>query len=107
MDGDGDLRPASVISTADDDPSMPSAIKLRNDDHRFEWTRAEFEEWANALASKFGYGVEYTGVGGCVEDPGFASQIAIFTRNCHRNAEGDVTAPPCYSVVWKYDKDLI
>ncbi|KAJ7565456.1 hypothetical protein O6H91_02G061700 [Diphasiastrum complanatum] len=59
-----------------------SVIKLRNDDHRFEWTRAEFRDWALRLASEYGYAVEFSGVGGSGDEdgPGFASQIAIFTR---------------------------
>ena len=111
----------SDINALDDGPSMSGVIKLRNDDHRFEWTRAEFKEWANTLALKFGYAVEYDGVGGSVEDPGFASQIAIFTRKNHYRAEDntyktdckritcengqlDTRVSPVYTVVWKYDK---
>lgn len=55
---------------------------LRNHDHRFEWTRAEFREWASQLAAQFSYEVCYAGVGGNGADddnsPGFATQIAIF-----------------------------
>ncbi|MCO5572755.1 hypothetical protein L7F22_026514 [Adiantum nelumboides] len=97
--------------TLSDDESSAQPIKLRNDDHRFEWTRAEFQEWAVSLASRFGYTVEFTGVGGSVEDPGFASQIAIFTRNKSVHSPGleksfDVVSNlPCYREVWKYDRD--
>lgn len=108
-----------------DDDSNTQSIKLRNDDHRFEWTRVEFAEWADNLASRFGYTVEYAGVGGSVEDPGFASQIAIFTRKSHADTavagmpemddqggwEQGVQKglqercnSPCYREVWKYDK---
>ncbi|XP_024382976.1 small RNA 2'-O-methyltransferase isoform X2 [Physcomitrium patens] len=58
---------------------------LRNHDHRFEWTRAEFREWASLLASQYGYQVRFAGVGGDGEDddnsPGFATQIAVFAHN--------------------------
>ena len=37
---------------------------MRHDDHRFEWTRAEMRSWATALATKWGYEVAFTGVGG-------------------------------------------
>ncbi|KAG0126559.1 hypothetical protein HOY82DRAFT_627335 [Tuber indicum] len=36
---------------------------MRHHDHRFEWTRAEFRAWARNAAEKFGYKVEFTGVG--------------------------------------------
>lgn len=36
----------------------------RNPDHRFEWTRSEFRQWAGALAQEHGYSVQYHGVGG-------------------------------------------
>ncbi|CAO3566898.1 unnamed protein product [Mortierella alpina] len=40
----------------------PDAI-LRNDDHRFEWTRQEFEQWCTAAADEYGYSASFTGVG--------------------------------------------
>ncbi|KAG9301776.1 hypothetical protein G9A89_003323 [Geosiphon pyriformis] len=58
----------------------PEAI-LRIDDHRFEWTRKEFQEWALSGADKYNYSVEFSGVGRLKDsDPavGFATQIAIF-----------------------------
>ncbi|CAG8733498.1 1454_t:CDS:2, partial [Acaulospora morrowiae] len=54
---------------------------LRIDDHKFEWSRKEFQEWGNAGSLKYNYSVEYTGVGKLKDsDPavGFATQIAIF-----------------------------
>ncbi|CAG8582297.1 4096_t:CDS:2, partial [Diversispora eburnea] len=58
----------------------PEAIP-RIDDHKFEWTRKEFQEWCNVGAKKYNYSVEFTGVGKLkYSDPtvGFATQIAIF-----------------------------
>ena len=37
--------------------------EFRHGDHRFEWTRAEFEAWAKALATRFGYAVRFEPVG--------------------------------------------
>ncbi|CAG8752049.1 25718_t:CDS:2 [Gigaspora margarita] len=54
---------------------------FRIDDHKFEWTRYEFQEWGNAGAAKYNYSVEYSGVGTLKDsDPavGCATQIAIF-----------------------------
>ena len=36
---------------------------FRDPDHRFEWTRAQFQEWAKAAAFTHGYEVEFAGVG--------------------------------------------
>eukprot|EP00899_Mesostigma_viride_P026855 jgi/Mesvir1/7354/Mv19161-RA.1 len=57
---------------------------LRNSDHRFEWTRAEFQGWARGLAAQYGYDVEFAGVGqtqqGDALQLGYSSQFAIFTK---------------------------
>ena len=56
------------------------AGKMRHKDHRFEWTRAEFQSWANRMAERFGYSVRFLGVG--PEDPavGSPTQMGIFNR---------------------------
>ena len=41
--------------------------KFRHSDHRFEWTRAEFQQWATGVAGRFGYAVQFGGIGD--EDP--------------------------------------
>ena len=45
-------------------PPPLAALELRNSDHRFEWTRAEFKEWADGLAARYGYTVRFRGAGG-------------------------------------------
>lgn len=54
-----------IIEPADDD--RPAVTKLRHRDHRFEWTRPEFEAWASTVAERFGYTVRFLPVG--PEDP--------------------------------------
>jgi 3' terminal RNA ribose 2'-O-methyltransferase Hen1 len=56
------------------------AGSLRHRDHRFEWTRAEFETWARGAAERSGYTVRLHPVG--PEDPevGSPTQMAVFTR---------------------------
>ncbi|HET7038023.1 MAG TPA: hypothetical protein VFI42_20285, partial [Thermomicrobiaceae bacterium] len=53
---------------------------LRHRDHRFEWTRAEFEAWAERVADTFGYSARIAPVG--PEDPelGAPSQLAVIIR---------------------------
>ena len=57
-----------------------AVTKLRHGDHRFEWTRPEFQAWATVVAARFGYGVRFLPVG--PEDSAFGSptQMAIFTQ---------------------------
>jgi 3' terminal RNA ribose 2'-O-methyltransferase Hen1 len=54
--------------------------KMRHEDHRFEWTRAEFQSWAQAISERFGYNVRFMPVG--PEDPvvGSPTQMGIFNR---------------------------
>ncbi|MBE9201947.1 MULTISPECIES: 3' terminal RNA ribose 2'-O-methyltransferase Hen1 [unclassified Nodularia (in: cyanobacteria)] len=56
------------------------AGKLRHQDHRFEWTRSQFQNWANQVAAGFGYTVEFQPIG--TEDPevGSPTQMAVFKR---------------------------
>jgi 3' terminal RNA ribose 2'-O-methyltransferase Hen1 len=55
--------------------------KLRHADHRFEWTRAEFETWACGVADRFSYEVRFEGVGDPDPTLGPPTQMAIFTWN--------------------------
>jgi hypothetical protein len=84
----GALRPKLVIiSTPNSEFNVHFGPReegiLRHDDHRFEWTRKEFQTWCERIAKRYGYSVNYDGVG----DPkpefpnvGFCTQIAIFQR---------------------------
>jgi hypothetical protein len=53
---------------------------LRHRDHRFEWTRAEFEAWATGIAGRHGYTVELAGIGPEDTDRGSPTQMAVFRR---------------------------
>ena len=59
--------------------SLPAGER-RHADHRFEWDRAEFAAWTDAVCDRYGYGVERSGIG--EERPAFGppSQMAVFTR---------------------------
>lgn len=56
------------------------ADKLRHRDHRFEWTRAECQTWAERVAATYGYRIRWQAIG--PEDPevGAPSQMMIFDR---------------------------
>ena len=51
---------------------------MRHSDHRFEWSRKEFEAWANAVAAKNNYTVNFHPIGEVDEKVGPPSQMAIF-----------------------------
>lgn len=56
------------------------AGKMRHKDHRFEWTRAEFQFWATSMATRFGYSVRFLPVGPEDQAAGSPTQMGIFTR---------------------------
>jgi len=78
-------RPAVVVLTTPNREynvrfeTLPEG-ELRHRDHRFEWTRSEFTDWAEGIAGRFGYSVRFLPVG--PEDPevGAPSQMGVFTR---------------------------
>jgi 3' terminal RNA ribose 2'-O-methyltransferase Hen1 len=52
---------------------------LRHGDHRFEWTRAEFREWAAKAANKYGYEVRCSEIGDSDEALGAPTQMGLFS----------------------------
>jgi 3' terminal RNA ribose 2'-O-methyltransferase Hen1 len=56
------------------------AGKLRHKDHRFEWTRAEFQSWANQMCQRFGYAVRFMLIGPEDVSVGSPTQMGIFSR---------------------------
>ena len=80
----GVARPGTVVLTT---PNAEynvlydnlQAGTMRHSDHRFEWTRAEFQNWAYHVAQEFNYGVKITPIGPLDEAVGGPSQMAVFT----------------------------
>jgi 3' terminal RNA ribose 2'-O-methyltransferase Hen1 len=54
--------------------------KMRHNDHRFEWTRKEFESWGTDLAVKYRYNVIFKPLGEVDAEVGALSQMAVFSR---------------------------
>jgi 3' terminal RNA ribose 2'-O-methyltransferase Hen1 len=52
--------------------------KLRHRDHRFEWTRMEFQNWAKQIGDRYYYTVEFVAVGNENEVVGSPTQMAVF-----------------------------
>jgi 3' terminal RNA ribose 2'-O-methyltransferase Hen1 len=78
-------RPGSVVVTTPNAeynvkfPTLPAG-KFRHKDHRFEWSRAEFETWAKGVAERFGYDVRFLPVGPEDAALGAPTQMAVFAR---------------------------
>jgi 3' terminal RNA ribose 2'-O-methyltransferase Hen1 len=78
-------KPATVIVTTPNAEynakfeSLPAG-KMRHRDHRFEWTRAEFEHWARATAEQYGYAVRFAPVGEVDDALGPPTQMGVFSR---------------------------
>ena len=53
---------------------------LRHADHRFEWTRQEFQNWADGVAKRQGYVVRFLPVGPVDDTVGSPTQMAVFER---------------------------
>ena len=54
--------------------------KLRHPDHRFEWTRKEFRDWAERVARRHGYTVRLLPVGPVDELVWAPTQMGVFTH---------------------------
>jgi 3' terminal RNA ribose 2'-O-methyltransferase Hen1 len=61
------------------------AEQLRHADHRFEWTRAEFQAWSTAVAERYGYSVRFMPVGPEHAELGSPTQLVVFTRAAPSN----------------------
>lgn len=81
----GAARPKTVIVTTPNAehnvlfPNLPAGA-FRHPDHRFEWTRAEFRDWAASIEASHGYRAVLSEIGTSHEAHGAPTQMAVFTR---------------------------
>ena len=52
---------------------------MRHKDHRFEWSRREFEMWAAKIAENYGYNVKFVQIGDVDNEFGSPTQMGVFT----------------------------
>ncbi|MFI0719545.1 3' terminal RNA ribose 2'-O-methyltransferase Hen1 [Streptomyces sp. NPDC021224] len=82
----GAARPGTVVVTT---PNVEYNVRWetlpaghrRHHDHRFEWTRREFRDWARAVAGRHGYAVDFHAVGPDDPEVGPPTQLALFTTH--------------------------
>lgn len=79
----GQLRPASLLMTT---PNQEYNFlydlapgEFREADHKFEWDRVRFQQWARGVAVRNGYKVVFGGIGEYHPDAGQPTQTAFFT----------------------------
>jgi 3' terminal RNA ribose 2'-O-methyltransferase Hen1 len=79
-------RPRTVVLTTPNREynvvweTLPAG-RFRHPDHRFEWTRREFQDWASGIGTRFGYAVRFLPVGPEHRDYGPPTQMGIFERS--------------------------
>jgi 3' terminal RNA ribose 2'-O-methyltransferase Hen1 len=79
----GDARPRVVIVTtpnAEYNVRYEGLTGFRHPDHRFEWTRAEFDAWTARVSAAYGYRVRHVLVGDADPELGAPTQMGVFTR---------------------------
>lgn len=59
--------------------TLPAGV-FRHRDHRFEWTREQFQGWAAKVAERFGYTVRFLPVGPEHPEYGPPTQMGVLTR---------------------------
>ncbi|EOR22981.1 3' terminal RNA ribose 2'-O-methyltransferase Hen1 [Niallia nealsonii AAU1] len=71
-----------IITTPNQDYNVVYDMKeaKRHSDHRFEWTRQQFQEWVSYWQNHSTYEVQIDGIGEFVEGFGFPTQMAIFSK---------------------------
>ncbi|MFI0235173.1 3' terminal RNA ribose 2'-O-methyltransferase Hen1 [Streptomyces sp. NPDC016845] len=87
----GSARPRTVLVTT---PNVEYNVRwetlpaghVRHGDHRFEWTREEFRDWAERVAGRHGYRVRYVPVGPDDPEVGPPTQMAVFSLTDDRSA---------------------
>ncbi|MFF4757663.1 3' terminal RNA ribose 2'-O-methyltransferase Hen1 [Streptomyces sp. NPDC001292] len=87
----GAARPRTVLVTT---PNVEYNVRwealpaghARHGDHRFEWTREQFGQWAHTVAGRHGYDVEFRPVGPDDPEVGPPTQMAVFTLTTTRDS---------------------
>jgi 3' terminal RNA ribose 2'-O-methyltransferase Hen1 len=81
----GEAAPGTVVVTTPNREhnvrfaALPAGT-MRHRDHRFEWTRAQFQAWAQRVGEQRGYRVRFLPVGPDDAEVGPPTQLAVFTR---------------------------
>jgi 3' terminal RNA ribose 2'-O-methyltransferase Hen1 len=78
-------RPGTIVLTTPNAEynvkweTLPAG-KFRHRDHRFEWTRQQFQDWAAIIAERFAYRLAFLPIGPIDPVAGPPTQMAVFSR---------------------------
>lgn len=78
-----DYRPKNLVVTTPNkeyNALYEMDTEFRHGDHRFEWSREEFEAWCKARNEEGEYELIFDGIGELDEQFGFPTQMCIFKR---------------------------
>jgi 3' terminal RNA ribose 2'-O-methyltransferase Hen1 len=81
----GEARPKTVIVTTPNADynalfATLTAGTFRHPDHRFEWTRAQFADWARKIETAYGYQAALSGIGQEDTSLGPPTQMVVLSR---------------------------
>jgi 3' terminal RNA ribose 2'-O-methyltransferase Hen1 len=79
----GVAKPGAVLVTTPNgeyNVLYEGLVGMRHPDHRFEWSRAEFDDWSDRVAARYGYDVQRRGIGDEHPALGTPTQLAVFSR---------------------------
>lgn len=80
----GNAMPATVIVTTPNKEWNQvfgeNEERMRHTDHRFEWTRAQFAEWCEAICKQYDYECSISPLGEEVADWGAPTQMGLFKK---------------------------
>ncbi|XP_078044563.1 hen1 methyltransferase isoform X2 [Augochlora pura] len=102
----GFIKPKVAIMTtpnAEFNVLFPNFSGFRHPDHKFEWTRQQFQDWAKDITSKYpDYEVTFDGI--CKgpegsEHLGTCTQMAIFHRHCEYRDDSSQSVEGLFNVV--------
>lgn len=92
--------PSGERSTEDEtknsfkDPTGRTDRYFRDDDHKFEWTEAEFKQWCEGITSKYDYTVEYSGVGSLRNYLGKGGMYSLSEQRQDTSSSSSSSQPP-------------
>jgi SAM-dependent methyltransferase len=76
------MQPEKLIVTTPNSEYNPlyglAPGQFRDPDHKFEWSRQKFQQWARGVALRQGYQVQFEGIGEADAECGSPTQMAHF-----------------------------
>lgn len=103
----GCINPKFIIMTTPNyefNELFPGPKRFRHYDHKFEWTRSEFQAWCDTICKTYEYGCEFYGIGegpSDTKDLGCCSQAVVLTRSRDKQKYINDVKEASYSLVYE------